>query len=336
VFGASASRSTTSSVDNAVSADLIVSNTSSSSGSGSFSGSVPSVVSRLPGVTATSTAYGGQFEFRQSVESLIAVSPADLSKTVILHVTSGSPVALARGDLLIDSSTADSDHLSVGETVPVKFALTGPARMRIGGVFEANALIGSFLVGAAFFLTHFQDPAPAAVLLKTDGSPAVEQAVSTALAPYPNVQVQSRAQFERSQAAAVNQLVGLVYALLGLALVVALIGIVNTLMLSVFERSREIGLLRAVGMRRRQIRVMIRAESVILAIFGALVGIVIGTVLGVALVSSLRSQGINETVVPVTNLIIFLVLAVVLGLVAASLPARRAAKLDVLAAIAAQ
>ena len=96
----------------------------------------------------------------------------------------------------------------------------------------------------------------------------------------------------------VNQLLGLVYALLGLAVIIALIGIVNTLMLSVFERTREIGLLRAVGMRRRQVRAMIRSEAVILAIFGAIVGIVIGTALGLALVASLRQQGITETAVP--------------------------------------
>ena len=100
---------------------------------------------------------------------------------------------------------------------------------------------------------------------------------------YPNVQIQTRAQFEQSQMAQVNQLLGLIYALLGLAVVIALIGIVNTLMLSVFERTHEIGLLRAVGMKRRQIRAMIRSESVILAVFGAVIGIVVGTALGIAL-----------------------------------------------------
>ena len=98
---------------------------------------------------------------------------------------------------------------------------------------------------------------------------------------------------------AVNQLLGLVYALLALAVIIALIGIVNTLMLSVFERTHEIGLLRAVGMKRRQIRAMIRSESVILAVFGAVIGIIVGTGLGIALVSSLQSQGITDTVVPV-------------------------------------
>jgi putative ABC transport system permease protein len=106
-------------------------------------------------------------------------------------------------------------------------------------------------------------------------------------------------------------------------------------MLSVFERTHEIGLLRAVGMRRRQIRAMIRSESVILAVFGAVIGIIVGTGLGLALVSALHSQGVSSTVVPFKSLVVFLILAAALGLIAASWPARRAAKLDVLAAIAA-
>ena len=171
--------------------------------------------------------------------------------------------------------------------------------------------------------------------MKTDGSPGVEQAVVSRAGVLPERADPVEAQFQQSQAAQVNQLLGLVYALLGLAVLIALIGIVNTLMLSVFERTHEIGLLRAVGMKRRQIRAMIRSESVILAVFGAIIGIIVGTGLGIALVSALHSQGITDTVVPYSNLVIFLILAALLGLLAASWPARRAAKLDVLAAIAA-
>jgi putative ABC transport system permease protein len=332
VFGASASRSATSSVDNAVSADLIVSS-SGSNGSGAFSNSVPSVVSSVPGVTASSTVYGGQFEIRGSLQTLRALSLMGLAKTVILRTTAGTPSSLAGGDLLVDTTTAHSDRLVVGDTVPVTFALTGATTMRIGGIFKSNALITSYLVSDAFYRSHFQDPQPGAVLLTTTGNPSVERGVTRALASYPNVQVQSRAQFEKAQTAQVNQLLGLVYALLGLAVIIALIGIVNTLMLSVFERTREIGLLRAVGMKRRQVRAMIRSEAVILAIFGAVIGVALGAGLGVALVSALRSQGITTTVVPTTNLVIFLILAAALGLLAASWPARRAARLDILTAI---
>jgi len=332
VFGASLSRSATSSVDQAIKSDLIL--TPTGNGQSGFSTLVPTVTSAVPGVTAETTYYQGQFEVQGSPQSLAALATEHVTDTVILRMTSGSAGALANGNLLIDSTTAANKHWATGDMVPVVFAKTGPASLRIGGTYKANALIGSYLVSAALFQSHFYSPAPAAVLLNTNGSAGVENAVRAAVAGYPNVQVQTRSQFQQSQVSSVNQLLGLVYALLALAVIIALIGIVNTLMLSVLERTREIGLLRAVGMRRRQVRSMIRSEAVILAIFGAVIGIVVGTLMGIALVSALRKQGVTDTVVPVSNLVIFLVLAALLGLLAASWPARRAARLDVLAAIA--
>jgi putative ABC transport system permease protein len=332
VFGASLSESATSSVDQAISADLLV----SANGSGQLSDSVPGAVAGAGGVTATSTVYRNQFEFRSTLATLTGVTTQNLADTVILRMTAGSPNALGQDKLLIDSTTATKDHLSVGDMVPIRFAYTGPATIRIGGIYQSNALIQSYLVSSTYFLAHFQQPHPGAVLARTNGGPGAETSVSAALAPYGNVQVQTRMQFEQAQVSSVNQLLGLVYALLALAVLIALIGIVNTLMLSVLERTREIGLLRAVGMRRPQVRAMIRSESVILATFGAVIGIVIGTLMGLALVSSLRQQGITETSVPWVRLVEFLILAAVLGLIAASWPARRAARLDVLAAIAAE
>jgi putative ABC transport system permease protein len=259
------------------------------------------------------------------------VTTQNLANTVILRMTSGSPDALDQGELLIDNTTANNDHLVVGDTVPVRFAYTGPTSIKIGGIYQANALIQSYLVSSTYFLAHSRAPHPGAVLLRTNGSSVVETAVSNALAPYPNVQVQTRQQFEQAKVSSITQALDLIYALLALAVLIALIGIVSTLMLSVLERTREIGLLRAVGMRRPQVRAMIRAESVILATFGALIGIVIGILMGLALVSSL---GVKETSVPWVQLVEFLIGAAILGLVAASWPARRAARLDVLAAIA--
>jgi putative ABC transport system permease protein len=332
VFGASLSESATSSVDQAISADLLV----SANGSGQLSDAVPTTAAAVPGVTSATTVYRNQFEFRSTLATLTGVTSQNLAAAVILRMTAGSAATLGRGELLIDSTTAKTDHLSVGDTVPVRFAYTGSTTIRIGGIYQSNALIQSYLVGSAYFLAHFRQPHPGAVLLRTDGSPGVGTAVANALAPYADVQVQTRAQFEQAQVASVNQLLGLVYALLALAVLIALIGIVNTLMLSVLERTGEIGLLRAVGMRRPQVRAMIRSEAVILATFGALIGIVVGTLMGLALVSALRQQGITETSVPWLRLVEFLILAGVLGLVAASWPARRAARLDILAAIAAQ
>ena len=155
--------------------------------------------------------------------------------------------------------------------------------MRIGGIFQPNALIGKYLVSDAFFLAHFRTPCRSPSCSRPTGARgrAERQACAGRLPeregpdPGPVREVRSRQQ--------VNQLLGLVYALLALAVIIALIGIVNTLMLSVFERTHEIGLLRAVGMKRRQIRAMIRSESVILAVFGAVIGIIVGTGLGIAL-----------------------------------------------------
>jgi putative ABC transport system permease protein len=332
VFGASYSESATSSVDQAISADLLI----SVNGSGQLSDSVPAAAAAVPGVTATNTVYRDQFEFKSTLTTLTGVTAQNLADTVILRMTSGSAAALAQGELLVDSTTATKDHLAVGDTAPIRFASTGPTTIKIGGIYQSNALIGSYLVSAPYFLAHFRQESPGAVLVSTNGSPGVDAAVTRALAPFPTVQVQTRAQFQQSEISSVNQLLGLVYALLALAVLIALIGIVNTLMLSVLERTREIGLLRAVGMRRSQVRAMIRSEAVILATFGAVIGIVIGTLMGLALVSSLRQQGITDTSVPWLRLVEFLILAAILGLVAASWPARRAARLDVLTAIAAE
>ncbi len=333
VFGSSLSRSATSSIDQAVSADLVVSSTSSMSG---LALPVPSIVAAVPGVTATNTVYQGQFGIRGAVETITGTGTRDLAATVTLRMTEGSTAALASGDMLVDSRTAASDHLKVGDTVGVRFAQTGNTSIRIGGIYQANAEIGSYVVSDQYFLAHFAPGwNPAALLVRTSGT-GTDSRVTGALAAYPTVQVQTKAQFEQASAATVNQLLGLVYALLALAVLIALIGIVNTLMLSVFERTGEIGLLRAVGMRRSQVRTMVRSEAVILAVFGAITGIVVGTGLGLALVGSLRHDGITQTAVPVTDLVIFLVLAALLGLLAATWPARRAARLDVLAAIAVQ
>ena len=169
VFGASLSRSATSSADQAISADLIVTAT----GSGELSNSVPATASAVPGVTATTAFYGGPFEFQNSLTRLTAVSTAHLADTVILRMTAGTPAALSRGELLIDSTTATAKHLSVGGTVRARFALTGPAVLRIGGIYQANALIGSYLVSAGFFLAHFPPQPPGGLLLRTSGSSAM-------------------------------------------------------------------------------------------------------------------------------------------------------------------
>ncbi len=330
VLGDSLSSSAANSVDTAINADYII------SGDGGFSKSVVPAVSHLPGVTTATTVYQGQFEFRGSLSTLTAVSTPQLSQTIDLHVLDGSGApALTAGELLVDSTMASADNLHVGSVASVRFAQTGEQMMRVGGIFKPNPLAGSFFVGDRFFLSHFENPLPIVVLIRTaPGTPNLNPILNRILNPYANVSSKTRSQFESDEKRQVNELLGLIYVLLALAVLVALIGIVNTLMLSVFERTREIGLLRAVGMRRRQVRAMIRSESVIIALFGAFVGVIMGTGLGIALASALRNNSVTTIAVPFSSLVLFVMLSALLGLGAASWPARRAASLDVLAAIA--
>lgn len=334
VLGASLAQSATDSVVNAVRANLLI-----TSSSGTLSPAVVGLVSSLPGVGSTCTVYGAQFEVRQQMVPIRSVCTRGLAQAVNLTMEAGSAsLALKRGELLVSATIAKAEHLTIGSRLAVSFPDQPRAHLRVGGIFRPNSLIGSYLVGNALFEAHFRGQLPGGILVgAASESTGLEHAIREALRPYPTLSVESRAQFEAQQTAAINQALGLVYALLALAIVVAFIGIVNALMLAVFERTREIGLLRAVGMQRRQIREMVRTEAVILSLFGALLGVLLGTGLGAALTFSLRQQqGLTAVVVPWGNLLAFVVLAALLGLVAASWPARRAARLDVLQAIAAQ
>jgi putative ABC transport system permease protein len=148
------------------------------------------------------------------------------------------------------------------------------------------------------------------------------------------VTVLDQREFAEEQRAAIDQFLLIIFALLALALIIAVFGIVNTLALSVMERTREVGLLRAVGLSRKQLRRMIRLESVVISLLGAILGMAMGVVFGVLITYALHDEGLEVIRVPVPQLAVFLVLALVIGVLAAVLPARRAARLDVLKAIA--
>ena len=160
-----------------------------------------------------------------------------------------------------------------------------------------------------------------------------QAAIEAAVKDLPNIQVQDQAAFREPQAGFIDQLLGLVTALLFMSILIAVFGIVNTLGLSIYERTRELGLLRAVGMSRRQVKRMIRWEAVIIAIFGASLGILIGILFGWALQQALANQGVTQLKIPVGQLVFYLVFAGLIGVLAAIGPARRAAKRDVLEAI---
>jgi putative ABC transport system permease protein len=239
--------------------------------------------------------------------------------------------------VMIHRSIAEGDGLEIGETLEMEFASTGVVPMRIAAIFEENRLLDDYVISLDAYETNFAQQLDWMVLLKlAPGTSAREagQDLRTLEREFPNVQIQNQAQVRESQEELINGILGLVSALLSLAVFIALLGIVNTLVLSVFERTRELGLLRAVGMSRRQVRRMIRWESVVIALIGGVLGLTIGVFFGWALVRALADEGVTDFAVPATQLVVFLVTAGLVGVVAAIWPARRAAKLDVLRAIA--
>jgi putative ABC transport system permease protein len=221
--------------------------------------------------------------------------------------------------------------------VPVVFTATGTQDMTVALVYGSNPGVeNEWLMGVDAFAANYPDQVDVQVFVKkAPGVPASDAlaAVDGVAAGYPGTDVLDQTEYKEEQMGFVDQMLGLVYALLMLAIIIALLGIGNTLALSILERTRELGVLRAVGMTRRQLRSTIRWESVIIAVQGALLGLVIGVFFGWALVTAMRDEGLTVFAVPVVNLLVVVLLAALAGVVAAVLPARRAAKLDVLRAV---
>jgi putative ABC transport system permease protein len=239
--------------------------------------------------------------------------------------------------LLIDDNVAENNDWKVGDTVPVTWLNGNQMDLRVGGIYDRNDMLGGYLVSLDTAADGGTRPVDILTFVKLDdGANAAEvrQRLDDGLSDNPAVELKDQDEYTDSVQAQVNQLLGLIYGMLALAVVIAVLGIVNTLALSVTERTREIGLLRAIGMSRRQLRRMIRLESVVMAIFGAVLGLVVGLGFGISLQRTLADDGISELRVPGVQLVIFLVVAALVGVLAAVWPARRAAKLDVLKAIA--
>jgi len=208
--------------------------------------------------------------------------------------------------------------------------------MTVGGIYTPDALISGYLVSLGTLGPHLTtvrdsdvalNPAPGVSLSAADAS------MLNDLRAYPQLSGLTKAQYKNLISAGLNTFLNLIYVLLGLAIIIAVVGIINTLALSVLERTRELGLLRAVGMTRGQTREMVAWESVIIALLGAVLGLAVGAGLGIALVSSLHSDGISQTAVPGNNLILYAVAAALFGIVASIFPAIRASRVDVLRAV---
>ena len=289
-----------------------------------------------PELAAVSGLQTGQWRSNGQGRSIYGADPATVSQVLKFDVTAGDAGALSRGEILVDENELERQNLEIGGILPMTFAQRGDTQLRIGGTFAKNQLLGNYLVSTATFDSFFGDRLDFVVLAKArEGVPpaAARAAVERVTDEFPNVEVRDQAEFKQQQEDQVNQILGLITALLLLSIIIALFGIVNTLALSIFERTRELGLLRAVGMSRRQVRSMIRGESVIIAVMGAILGLAVGVLFGYAVVNALADEGIGEVVIPGVQLLTYVVLAGIAGVIAAVFPARRAAKLDVLAAI---
>ena len=334
VLAASIKESSAEIIDRALAADFVVS-------TGQFMPTVSTeVADRLQGIPelgAVTSLQTGDWRFEGSGRSLFAGDPTTIATLMNLEVRAGDLAGLARGGVMVEERQAEEQGIAVGSTIPMEFARTGVQELRVVGTYAQNQLLGNYLVSTATYVANYRERRDFVVLAKA--APGVPPATARAAlervtADFPNVEVRDQTEFKETQKEQVNQALGLVSALLGLAIVIALLGIVNTLALSVFERTRELGLLRAVGMSRRQVRSMIRGESVIIAVIGAVLGLAVGVAFGWVLVADLESQGISRLVVPFGQLLFYVVMAAVAGVLAAVFPARRAANLDVLGAIA--
>jgi putative ABC transport system permease protein len=243
---------------------------------------------------------------------------------------------LGPGEALIEKNFADSHDLKPGDTFTVTSIDGKTATLRVTGVYRDPQLFTGFTVSNQQYARLISDPDAGVIVVK--GEPGVDPqtlkaSVSAALEKtYPVAEVKTKAEYEAGVEDQVSIFRNLLYGLLLLPVIISLFGIVNTLVLSIFERTREIGMLRAIGLTRQQLRSMIRFESVITAVIGGVLGIAIGLLFGWLMVKSLEDEGITFDV-PVLQLILLLVLAIAAGLIAATFPARRAARLNVLQAL---
>ena len=330
-LGASALASFNGIFDRAITADYVL---VSSGGSGSsFSAAVEPAAQAAPGVVAVSPLRSVPFHDGGATRTVSGIDPVAGPQVFRLDMVTGSISALAKGQVLIDTKAAKSHHLKVGDTLQMGFAATGVKSIVVGGTYKTNQFVGNYAFSSQLAAANVNQVQDDALFVKTQASgPAESSALAGALSSYPNVSVKTAAQFKADQKKSLDSVLAIVYVLL--SIIIALIGVVNTLALSVIERTREIGLMRAIGAQRRQIKRMIRGEAVLVSLIGAILGLVLGTALGAAIVSALSSTGIDTLAIPVSTIVVVVLLTAVFGVVAAVWPARRAANLDVLQAIA--
>jgi putative ABC transport system permease protein len=299
--------------------------------------SVAEGVAKAPGVESIASVRTGDARVFGKTIQLTAVDP-QAGDVLRLDWRQGSAATFAQlganGAITTDGYAKDH-HLAIGSPFQLETPTGGTLMLRLAGTFHApsgGSPFGPVTISTATFDSNYQQPQNLYSFVQMRGgvTDANTRALDAALAPYPNAKASTRAQFKDDQIAPLKNILNVLYVLLALSVVVSIFGIVNALVLTVFERTRELGMLRAVGMTRRQTRRMIRQESVITAIIGAFLGIVVGLILAALL--SARVDFV-DFVVPVPQLVIFAIVAVVVGIFAAIFPARRAARLNPLDAL---
>jgi putative ABC transport system permease protein len=334
VFGASAKASTTVILERTLRADFILTSPTFTG----FSTAAADAARTVDGVDVVSQIRQGEFRVDGSTAFLTGLDPATFSAVSEAGVVEGSVEELSAPDsIAVFEDIAADNGWTVGDPISVEFPATGERELEVAAVYSENGLIGDWVVSLDTYDANVAQELDTFVLVKVaEGADvaAVQSDLDAALASFPNVQVQDQAAFRDQYATFLNQVLNLVTGLLFFAVIIALFGVANTLYLSIYERTRELGLLRAVGLTRRQTRSMVRWEAVIISAMGALFGVVVGIGFGWALQQALAPQGFSELGIPTAQLVVYVVIAAVLGVVFAMSPARRAAKLDVLQAIA--
>ncbi|HEX6678023.1 MAG TPA: FtsX-like permease family protein [Actinomycetes bacterium] len=297
-------------------------------------------VGRLPEVRQAVGISTGNAAVAGSGQEVSVAAPRELAQVLQPRMEAGTLGGLGDGQLAVGKNVADGKGWRLGTAVPVRFADGTSERLTVGAIYRESSVLNAYLLPRAAWTAHSAQDVDATVLVKLDdgvGLDAGRAAVERVAARYGSPAVRDRQQYADSLAGGVRQGVAVVYVMLALAIVIALLGIANTLSLSIHERTRELGLLRAVGETRPQVRAMVRWESLVVALFGTVGGLGLGAFLGWALVRAAEAgDTLGAFALPPLQLTILLLVGALAGVLAGVRPARRAARLDLLAAIASE
>jgi putative ABC transport system permease protein len=306
-------------------------------GFGGLPTSLAGQLNTLPGVQAATGVQIGLANVNGTDQGVTVIDPSTAGKVFDLQMVAGTIESLDQEGVLVSKKKATDAGLSVGETVTMTFLDGDTHTVTVRGIYEKDELAGPYTIAKSLYVLSGGDQYDFSIYITkapAASSDVVARELQEVVAPYAIAKLESRSGYIESQAAQIDMFVNLVYGLLALAIVIAVFGIANSLSLSVYERTHELGLLRAVGATRRQIRSVVRWESVITALLGAVQGVVVGVALGWAVVRALRSQGFSSFSLPFVTVAVVLLIATACGVAASVRPASRAARLDVLAAIA--